>query len=236
MALKATVFKAQVQISDMDRHYYETHTLTLARHPSETDERMMARLLAFCLFADPGLAFTKGLCADDEPDLWQLSLSGEIERWIEVGQPDERRLRKASGRAREVVVLNYSGRAAEIWWQQNGAGLRRLRNLRVLDVDGAGTRHWRIWWSGPWTSSAASRAARFGSATAARRWNWPRPSARVEPSRSSLRFGLERHLAVPASTTGGGKPQVPRQGSTPRITLPDKPGSRPQVARNRSRC
>ena len=74
MALKATVFKAQLQVSDMDRHYYETHALTLARHPSETDERMMVRLLAFCLFADPLLSFTKGLSADDEPDLWQQDL------------------------------------------------------------------------------------------------------------------------------------------------------------------
>jgi uncharacterized protein YaeQ len=137
MALKATVFKAQVQISDMDRHYYESHALTLARHPSETDERMMVRLFAFCLFADPRLSFTKGLCADEEPDLWQHSLSGEIERWIEVGQPDERRLRKASGRAREVVVITYGGRAADLWWQQNTEALQRLRNLRVLDLASA---------------------------------------------------------------------------------------------------
>lgn len=135
MALKATVFKAQLQINDMDRHYYGTHALTLARHPSETDERMMVRLFAFCLFADPQLCFTKGLSADDEPDLWQLGLSGEIERWIEVGHPDERGLRKASGRAREVVVINYGGRASAIWWQQNAGGLARLRNLKVLDLD-----------------------------------------------------------------------------------------------------
>ena len=137
MALKATVFKAQVQISDMDRHYYASHSLILARHPSETDERMMVRLLAFCLFADSALAFAKGLSADDEPDLWQIGLAGEIERWIELGQPDERRLRKACGRAREVAVVNYGGRAADVWWQQNGASLGRLRNLRVLDVGSA---------------------------------------------------------------------------------------------------
>jgi uncharacterized protein YaeQ len=134
MALKATVFKAQIQISDMDRHYYESHTLTLARHPSETDARMMVRLLAFCLYADPQLAFTKGLSADDEPDLWQRSLNGEIDRWIEVGQPDERRLRRASGRAREVLVITYAGRAADLWWQQNSEGLQRLRNLGVMDL------------------------------------------------------------------------------------------------------
>ncbi len=137
MALKATVFKAQVQISDLDRHYYESHTLTLARHPSETDARMMVRLLAFCLFADPQLSLTKGLSTDDEPDLWQRSLSGEIERWIELGQPDERRLRQACGRARQVVVISYAGRAADLWWQQNSANLARLSNLRVLDLDAA---------------------------------------------------------------------------------------------------
>lgn len=134
MALKSTIFRATVQVSDLDRHYYETHALTLARHPSETDERMMVRLLAFCLFADERLSFTKGLCADDEPDLWQQSLSGEIERWIEVGQPDERRIRRACGRAREVVVISYGGRSAEIWWQHNGEALGRLANLRVLDL------------------------------------------------------------------------------------------------------
>ncbi|MGB5734011.1 MAG: YaeQ family protein [Thiohalocapsa sp.] len=114
---------------------YEQHTLTLARHPSETDARMMVRLLAFCQFADPQLSFTKGISTDDEPDLWQRSLSGEIERWIELGQPDERRLRQACGRARNVVVVNYGGRAADLWWQQNSRGLERLKNLRVLDLD-----------------------------------------------------------------------------------------------------
>ena len=134
MALKATIFKVQLQISDLDRHYYQTLATTIARHPSESDERMMVRLLAFAWFADPALSFTKGLCADDEPDLWQHSLSGEIERWIELGQPDERRLRKACGRAREVVVVNYGGRAADIWWQQNGDKLARLSNLAVMDI------------------------------------------------------------------------------------------------------
>ena len=134
MALKATLFKAQVQITDLDRQYYEAHALTLARHPSETDERMMVRLLAFALFAHERLTFTKGLCADEEPDLWQHSRSGEIERWIEVGQPDERRIRKACGRAREVVVLTYGGRAADLWWQRNGEALGRLSNLRVLSL------------------------------------------------------------------------------------------------------
>lgn len=134
MALKATVFKAQLQISDLDRHYYETHALTIARHPSESDERMMVRVLAFALFADQALSFTRGLSEDEEPDLWQHTLTGEIDRWIELGQPDERRIRKACGRARAVVVISYGGRSADIWWQQNADKLERLSNLSVIDI------------------------------------------------------------------------------------------------------
>lgn len=134
MSLKSTVFKAELQISDMDRNYYATHALTLARHPSETDERMMVRLLAFALYADDQLAFGRGLSSDDEPDLWCRSLTGEIELWIDLGHPDESRIRKACGRARQVVVINYSGNAAEIWWNKNGASLRRNDNLTVLDI------------------------------------------------------------------------------------------------------
>lgn len=133
MAIKATVFKAVLQIADMDRYYYADHTLTLARHPSETDERMMVRLFAFALFADDMLTFGKGLSSDDEPDLWQKDLTGAIERWIEVGLPDERIIRKASGRAKHVVVVIY-GRTADIWWSQNRDKLQRLNNLIVLSL------------------------------------------------------------------------------------------------------
>jgi len=135
MALKATVHKAEVQISDMDRHYYQTHALTLARHPSETDERLMVRLLAFVLFADERLAFGRGISAEGEPDLWQRSLSGEIERWIDLGQPDEADIRRACGRAREVVVIGYQPRSFAPWWEKNAAALARCSNLRVLEVD-----------------------------------------------------------------------------------------------------
>ncbi len=134
MALKATVVKAELQISDMDRHYYGTHGLTLAQHPSETDERLMVRLLAFALFADDKLEFGKGLSTDDEPDLWRKSYTGEIEQWIDLGQPDESRIRKACGRSREVVVVNYGGNAADLWWKRNAPALARHRNLTVLDV------------------------------------------------------------------------------------------------------
>ncbi|MEP6633436.1 MAG: YaeQ family protein [Luteimonas sp.] len=137
MAVKATVFRAELQVSDMDRHYYGTHALTLARHPSETDERLMVRLLAFALYADERLEFGRGLSSDDEPDLWLRSLTGEIELWIDLGQPDEARIRKACGRAHQVVIVNYSGRGADIWWDKVGAGLSRSGNLTVIDIDSA---------------------------------------------------------------------------------------------------
>ena len=133
MAIKATVFKAALQIADMDRHYYADHALTLARHPSETDERMMVRLLAFALYADDGLSFGKGMSSDDEPDLWHKDLTGAIERWIDVGLPDEREIRKACGRAAQVVVISY-GRSAHIWWDENRSKLQRLSNLTVLNL------------------------------------------------------------------------------------------------------
>jgi uncharacterized protein YaeQ len=134
MALNATIYKVELQISDMDRHYYATHALTLARHPSETEERLMVRLLAFALYAEDRLEFGKGISDDDEPALWRKAYTDEIELWIEVGQPDDTRIRKACGRSRQVVVLNYGGSAADIWWQKNGAALGRNRNLTVLDI------------------------------------------------------------------------------------------------------
>ena len=138
MALKATVFKADLQIADMDRHYYQTHALTLARHPSETDERMMVRLVAFALYASDMLAFGNGLSTDDEPDLWQKDLTGAIELWIDVGLPEEREVRKACGRANQVVVILY-GRGADIWWNQNRDKLQRQKNLTVLNLPSAAT-------------------------------------------------------------------------------------------------
>ena len=134
MALNSTIYKVELQISDMDRHYYATHTLTLARHPSETEERLMVRLLAFALYADDRLEFGKGISDEDEPALWRKAYTDEIELWIEVGQPDETRIRKACGRSRQVVVLNYGGNAAEIWWSKVGTALGRNKNLTVLDI------------------------------------------------------------------------------------------------------
>jgi len=134
MALKATIFKADLQIADMDRNHYHDYALTIARHPSETDRRMMARLLAFALHADEELSFTRGLSSDDEPDLWRKSLSDEIELWIDLGQPDEKRIRKACGRAREVWIYSYNDRSARVWLQQLGDKLERFSNLHLIHL------------------------------------------------------------------------------------------------------
>jgi len=134
MALNATIHKAELSISDMDRHYYASHALTLARHPSETEERLMVRLLAFVLYADERLEFGKGLSDEDEPALWRKAYTDEIELWIELGQPDEARIRKACGRARQVVVFTYGGRGADIWWDKLAGALARNDNLTVLDI------------------------------------------------------------------------------------------------------
>lgn len=134
MALKATVFKAAVQIADMDRHYYADHQLTLAQHPSETDSRMMVRLLAFILNASESLSFSKGLSVDDEPELWDKSLSDEILLWVEFGQADEKWLRKACGRAKQVQLFTYGGRSVPIWWQQNQQAFERYKNLAVINI------------------------------------------------------------------------------------------------------
>jgi len=139
MALKATVFKANLQIADMDRHYYHDHSLTIARHPSETDERMMMRVLAFALHAHEALVFGKGLSTDDEPALWQKDLTGAIELWIDVGLPDEKDIRKACGRATRVIIYSYGGRSADLWWEQNRGKLERLKNLTVINLPAAAT-------------------------------------------------------------------------------------------------
>jgi len=136
MALKATVFKAKLNVADMDRQVYGDFPLTIARHPSETDERMMLRILAFALHAGEQLEFGRGISTDDEPDLWQKSLSGDIELWIELGTPDPDRIRKACGRSRQVVLYCYGRRAVPVWWDKHGDALQRFDNLSIYSIDG----------------------------------------------------------------------------------------------------
>ena len=135
MAIKSTVYKAELEISDIDRGYYATHSITMAQHPSETDRRLMARLIAFVLFADERLEFGRGLSNEEDPDLWRRDYTGNIESWIELGQPDESAVRRACGRAQQVILINYSGNSAEAWWTKNESSLARSKNLTVIDLD-----------------------------------------------------------------------------------------------------
>lgn len=134
MALKSTIYKVDLHITDMDRQYYAQHNLTLAKHPSETDERVMVRLIGFVLYASDTLIFGKGLSEDDEPDLWQRDLTGAIELWMDVGLPTEKNIRKACGRSSQVVIMLYGGRVAEMWWEQNSKALLKLNNLIVINL------------------------------------------------------------------------------------------------------
>lgn len=141
MAIKATICKANIQIADMDRGYYEDLSLTIAQHPSETDERMMVRLLAFVLHASEGLRFTEGISAEeDEPDIWQKSLTGEIEIWVDVGLPNEKRIKKACNRARQVYIYPYGGRTVQAWWQPISEKLSKHKNLKVIALPQTATK------------------------------------------------------------------------------------------------
>ena len=135
MATKATIHKALLNIANMDSHYYAEHNLTLAKHPSETDLRLMVRLIAFVLNADDDLMFTKGISQDDEPDLWKKSLAGDIELWIDLGQPDAKRIKKACGRSKEVIIYTYQEGMAKPWWKSIETSLTRFSNLRVVYLE-----------------------------------------------------------------------------------------------------
>jgi uncharacterized protein YaeQ len=141
MAISSTINKVSLNIADMDRHYYQLHELTVAQHPSENDFRFMIRLIAFMANASDSLCFTKGLCSDDEPELWQKSLTDEIDLWIELGQPDEKRIRKACGRSKQVIIYTYHEGKSKVWWEQQKSKLARFDNLNVfhINADGAET-------------------------------------------------------------------------------------------------
>lgn len=132
MALGATIYKIELHVADNDRHYYGSHSLTIARHPSETAERMMARLIAFSLHAHEDLVFTKGLSETDEPDIWLKDLTGAVDLWIEVGQPTDTRILRACGRAEQVLVYCFNGHASKIWWDGVSKKLQRAKNLKVV--------------------------------------------------------------------------------------------------------
>ena len=139
MAQKSTIYKVELSVSDMDRHYYETHKLTVAKHPSETDERMMVRLVAFSLNAHDQLELTKGLSTDDEPDIWRKSLSNELELWITLGLPSEKIVRQSCGKADEVIIYSFGGKTAEVWWDKIKGTTNRFDNLQVFNFSEADT-------------------------------------------------------------------------------------------------
>lgn len=136
MALKSTICKAELSISDMDRQYYGSHMLTIAQHPSENDARMMVRVLAFACEASEDLTLTRGLDEPDEPDLWEKKLTGDIAHWIDLGQPDESRLKRAASRADRVTVFVYQPASAREWWKSIAGKAGKLRNLTVHSVPG----------------------------------------------------------------------------------------------------
>ena len=138
MAISSTINKVSLTIADMDRHYYQSHDLTLAQHPSETNYRFMIRLIAFAVNASDQLVFTKGLSTDDEPDLWAKALTDEIDLWIDLGQPDEKRIRKACGRAKQVIIYTYHAPKAKVWWDKQQASLKRFSNLAVFQIHAEG--------------------------------------------------------------------------------------------------
>ncbi|MDS9949107.1 MAG: YaeQ family protein, partial [Planktomarina sp.] len=133
MAQKATIYKVELSVSDMDRNYYETHNLTVAKHPSETNERLMVRILSFALNAHEKLEFSKGISSDDEPDIWQKSLSGELDLWVTLGLPSEKIVRQSCGKSNKVIIYCYGGRTAEMWWEKIQNSTTRFENLQVIN-------------------------------------------------------------------------------------------------------
>ncbi|MEG3768165.1 YaeQ family protein [Alteromonas sp. 14N.309.X.WAT.G.H12] len=137
MALKATIFKVDLSITDMDRNYYHDHNLTIARHPSENDERMMLRIIAFIANAHERLQFTKGLSCDEVPDLWQKSYSDDIELWIELGQPSEQRIKKGCNQSQQMMIYAYADNSFDVWWKKEANTLKVRKNLSVFTLPGA---------------------------------------------------------------------------------------------------
>lgn len=134
MALKPTIYKLQVAISDFNKEYYDTLNLTIAQHPSETLERMMARVMAFCLNASSSLEFAKGLSNPEEPDVWEKTLDGQIALWIDVGEPQPERIKKASRQAKVLKVYSFNSKS-DTWWQQNREKLLANKNAQFYQFE-----------------------------------------------------------------------------------------------------
>lgn len=139
MAQKATIYKVELSVSDMDRHYYDTHKLVIAKHPSETEERLMVRLLAFAMNAHERLEMTKGISTEDEPDIWQKDLSDKLELWVTLGLPSDKLVRQSCAKSDKVIVYSYGGRTADVWWEKIRNGTTRFDNLQVMNLSNRNT-------------------------------------------------------------------------------------------------
>ena len=125
MAIKPTIYKFRISLSDLNRDYYDSLNLTLAQHPSEKIERMMVRVLAYCINAQKDLTFTKGLSEIDEPDIWVRTLDEQTALWIDVGEPSVDRVKKSCRLADEVKVYCFNSKA-DVWWSQSESKLKQL--------------------------------------------------------------------------------------------------------------
>lgn len=134
MATKPTIYKLTLAVSDLNRDYYDTVNLTVALHPSETLERMMVRVVAYCLNAQEQMAFGKGISAAEEPDIWLKSLDDQTLLWIDVGEPAPERIKKASRLAAEVKVYSFNNKSTT-WWEQNKSKLSIFPNVRCYQFD-----------------------------------------------------------------------------------------------------
>lgn len=126
MAIKPTIYKLKISLSDLNRNYYDTLNLTIALHPSETLERMMVRVLAYCINAQEHLSFTKGLSDIDEPDIWARTLDDQLKLWIDVGEPATDRIKKASRLAQAVKVYCFNSKS-DVWWDQAKDKIKLLK-------------------------------------------------------------------------------------------------------------
>ncbi len=172
MALKPTIFKFAINLADLDRNRFEELAITVAQHPSETIERMMVRVVAYCLNYDAELSFTRGLSENDEPDLWAHHLDGRISHWIEVGEPSPDRLRKAARSADTVSVYAFNHRVP-VWWRQNGDALTA-----------SGATLWQIDWPD------AQRLGALAERTATFTVTLSRPSVFVAGDQGEAELGL----------------------------------------------
>ncbi len=134
MGSKVNISRLELNVSDIDRNYYQEHKFTMAHQPSETETYIIARILAFALNANDRLLFTKGNDRNHEPDIWQKDLIGDIELWIEIGEPLEKRVRKACACSKDVIIYTYNGPLSDTWWKQKSSKFKQLKNLSVINL------------------------------------------------------------------------------------------------------